>query len=59
MNEGTRLGRGLGGCGVRFEGMGRRKRERYAYGWVSIGLRVALLVLLTLWGLVIWEWLAR
>ncbi|WP_019588411.1 hypothetical protein [Deinococcus apachensis] len=37
----------------------RKKRQRFALGWVSVFLRIALLVLLVLWGLILWQWLGQ
>ncbi|EYB67423.1 hypothetical protein DEIPH_ctg041orf0022 [Deinococcus phoenicis] len=39
--------------------MAKRKRQRFAFGWFSIVLRVLLLVLLVLWGLILWQMLGR
>ncbi|WP_281416354.1 hypothetical protein [Deinococcus aestuarii] len=37
----------------------RRRRQRFAFGWFSVFLRVTLLVLVVLWGLMLWQWLGR
>ncbi|WP_082505532.1 hypothetical protein [Deinococcus sp. Leaf326] len=34
---------------------GRAKRRRHAFGWFSVALRIALVLLLLLWGLVLWH----
>lgn len=34
---------------------GRPKRRRHAFGWFSVALRIALVLLLLLWGLILWH----
>ncbi|AFD26370.1 hypothetical protein [Deinococcus gobiensis] len=40
---------------ARFTATGRPKRRRHAFGWFSVALRIGLVLLLLLWGLILWH----